>query len=71
MSRSHAGFRPYWRNYFDNTDILIYVIDSSDTKRFDETEQELQVKSFCYACSSTLYPCQTLFWIAGQCFGLV
>ena len=37
--------RPYWRNYFDNTDILIYVIDSADTKRFDETEQELQV---CY-----------------------
>ena len=35
--------RPYWRNYFDNTDILIYVIDSADTKRFDETEQELQV----------------------------
>ena len=43
MSRKHAGVRPYWRNYFDNTDILIYVIDSSDTKRFDETEQELQV----------------------------
>ena len=42
-SRNHAGVRPYWRNYFDNTDILIYVIDSSDTKRFDETEQELQV----------------------------
>ena len=35
--------RPYWRNYFDNTDILIYVIDSADTKRFEETEQELQV----------------------------
>merc|ERR1711962_488813 len=34
--------RPYWRNYFDNTDVLIYVIDSSDSKRFDETEQELQ-----------------------------
>jgi len=34
--------RPYWRNYFDNTDILIYVIDSADTKRFEETEQELQ-----------------------------
>ena len=44
MSRNHAGVRPYWRNYFDNTDILIYVIDSSDTKRFDETEQELQVR---------------------------
>lgn len=34
--------RPYWRNYFDNTDVLIYVIDSSDAKRFEETEQELQ-----------------------------
>ncbi|KAL0965463.1 hypothetical protein UPYG_G00281560 [Umbra pygmaea] len=33
--------RPYWRNYFENTDILIYVIDSSDRKRFEETGQEL------------------------------
>ncbi|KTF74313.1 hypothetical protein cypCar_00043550, partial [Cyprinus carpio] len=31
--------RPYWRNYFENTDLLIYVIDSSDRKRFDETAQ--------------------------------
>lgn len=34
--------RPYWRNYFDNTDVLIYVIDSADQKRFEETGQELQ-----------------------------
>ncbi|KAI1287979.1 ADP-ribosylation factor-like protein 3 [Halotydeus destructor] len=33
--------RPYWRNYFDNTDVLIYVIDSSDRKRFEETSVEL------------------------------
>ncbi|KAI1717306.1 ADP-ribosylation factor family domain-containing protein [Ditylenchus destructor] len=33
--------RPYWKNYFDNTDVLIYVIDSSDKKRFDETALEL------------------------------
>lgn len=33
--------RPYWHNYFENTDVLIYVIDSSDRKRFDETNQEL------------------------------
>lgn len=33
--------RPYWRNYFDNTDVLIYVIDSSDRKRFEETQTEL------------------------------
>ncbi|CAI5658460.1 unnamed protein product [Oreochromis niloticus] len=33
--------RPYWRNYFENTDVLIYVIDSADRKRFEETGQEL------------------------------
>lgn len=33
--------RPYWKNYFDNTDVLIYVIDSSDRKRFEETGEEL------------------------------
>uniref|UniRef100_A0A914N8J0 Uncharacterized protein n=1 Tax=Meloidogyne incognita TaxID=6306 RepID=A0A914N8J0_MELIC len=33
--------RPYWKNYFDNTDVLIYVIDSSDRKRFDETAMDL------------------------------
>ncbi|XP_041706079.1 ADP-ribosylation factor-like protein 3 isoform X3 [Coregonus clupeaformis] len=33
--------RPYWRNYFENTDVLIYVIDSSDRKRFEETGQDL------------------------------
>lgn len=33
--------RPYWRNYFENTDVLIYVIDSADQKRFEETGLEL------------------------------
>jgi len=33
--------RPYWRNYFENTDILIYVIDSTDQNRFEETGEEL------------------------------
>jgi len=33
--------RPYWKNYFDNTDALIYVIDSADRKRFEETGEEL------------------------------
>merc|ERR1712013_60388 len=46
--------RPYWRNHFDNTDILIYVIDSADTKRFEETEQELQDRVWqVQACSAT------------------
>ncbi|KAM8829253.1 ADP-ribosylation factor-like protein 3 isoform 2-T2 [Spinachia spinachia] len=33
--------RPYWKNYFQNTDVLIYVIDSSDRKRLEETSLEL------------------------------
>ncbi|KAK7864108.1 hypothetical protein R5R35_002749 [Gryllus longicercus] len=34
--------RPYWRNYFENTDVLIYVIDSADRKRLEETGHELE-----------------------------
>ena len=30
------SIRPYWRNYFDNTDALVYVVDSADQERFDE-----------------------------------
>uniref|UniRef100_A0A4W3K8J9 ADP ribosylation factor like GTPase 3, like 2 n=1 Tax=Callorhinchus milii TaxID=7868 RepID=A0A4W3K8J9_CALMI len=33
--------RQYWRNYFESTNLLIYVIDSADKKRFEETGQEL------------------------------
>ena len=33
--------RPYWRNYFEGTDALIYVIDSTDTERLDEVAAEL------------------------------
>merc|ERR1712178_558356 len=35
------SIRPYWRNYFDQTDSLMYVIDSSDRKRLEETGEEL------------------------------
>ena len=36
------SIRPYWRNYYDQTDALIYVIDSADTRRIEETGIELQ-----------------------------
>lgn len=36
------SIRPYWRNYYDQTDALIYVIDSADTRRLEETTTELQ-----------------------------
>lgn len=35
------AIRPYWRNYFESTDALVYVIDSADRKRIDETGVEL------------------------------
>jgi len=36
------SIRPYWRNYFDQTDALIYVIDSADRRRLEETGVEIQ-----------------------------
>lgn len=40
-SSGQKAIRPYWRNYFENTDALVYVVDSSDRKRMDETGEEL------------------------------
>ena len=34
------SIRPYWRNYFDQTDALIYVIDSADRRRMDEVRRK-------------------------------
>ena len=34
--------RPYWSNYFESSDALIYVIDSSDRRRLEESGQELR-----------------------------
>lgn len=35
------AIRPYWRHYFGETDALVYVIDSADTKRLEESGAEL------------------------------
>ena len=34
--------RPYWKNYYENTDAIIYIVDSSDKRRFDEAAEELE-----------------------------
>uniref|UniRef100_A0A7S1AUY8 ADP-ribosylation factor-like protein 3 n=1 Tax=Noctiluca scintillans TaxID=2966 RepID=A0A7S1AUY8_NOCSC len=34
--------RPYWSNYFESSDALIYVIDSADKRRLEESGSELQ-----------------------------
>merc|ERR1719281_2212612 len=33
--------RPYWSNYYDSTDALVYVIDSGDRRRLEESATEL------------------------------
>ena len=36
------SIRPYWQNYYDNTDALIYVVDSADESRMEEAALELK-----------------------------
>merc|ERR1711974_53141 len=37
------SIRPYWRNYFEQTDALVFVIDSADRQRLEESGEELNV----------------------------
>lgn len=34
--------RPYWKNYYENTDGLVYVVDSADDMRLKECTEELK-----------------------------
>merc|ERR1719446_534084 len=36
------SIRPYWSNYFESSDVLCYVVDSSDTRRLEESGAELR-----------------------------
>jgi len=35
------SLRSYWRNYFETTDGLIWVVDSADRRRLEDCKQEL------------------------------
>lgn len=35
------SIRSYWRNYFEQTDALVWVVDSADRLRIDDCRQEL------------------------------
>lgn len=35
------SLRSYWRNYFECTDGLIWVVDSADKRRLDDCMKEL------------------------------
>ncbi|ORY13434.1 ADP-ribosylation factor [Clohesyomyces aquaticus] len=34
--------RTYWKNYFEKTDTLIWVVDATDRERIDDCRQELE-----------------------------
>ena len=34
--------RPYWKNYYANTDAIVYMVDSADKRRLDECAEELE-----------------------------
>ncbi|OWZ63692.1 hypothetical protein AYX14_06664 [Cryptococcus neoformans] len=34
--------RPYWRNYFESTDAVVWVVDSSDRMRMEDCRDELK-----------------------------
>merc|ERR1712232_1008912 len=34
--------RPYWSNYFEGSDALVYVIDTADARRLEESGHELR-----------------------------
>merc|ERR1712125_15923 len=34
--------RPYWSSYFESSDALVYVVDSSDVRPLEESGQELR-----------------------------
>jgi GTPase SAR1 family protein len=33
--------RPYWRNYFEQTDAIVWVVDSGDRMRMQDCKDEL------------------------------
>ena len=37
--------RPLWRHYFNNTDGLIFVVDSLDRERIDRAASEFNVRA--------------------------
>merc|ERR1711990_396793 len=34
--------RPYWKNYYEGTDAIVYVVDSADDMRIEEATKELK-----------------------------
>ena len=54
------SLRSYWRNYFECTDALIWVVDSADHRRLEDCKSELQALLTEEVCAC-LYPWKTIF----------
>lgn len=52
--------RPLWRHYFNNTDGLIYVVDSQDRERVQRAATEFKVKLLVVLSSDTALHCMLL-----------
>ena len=37
------AIRPYWKNYYENTDGMVFVVDSADEERVKECIEELDL----------------------------
>lgn len=38
-----TGLRPYWRCYYQDTNAVIFVVDSADKERIEIAKQELEM----------------------------
>ena len=38
-----TGLHPYWRCYYQDTNAVVYVIDSADKDRMEVAKQELEL----------------------------
>ncbi|XP_025128511.1 ADP-ribosylation factor 4 isoform X2 [Bubalus bubalis] len=60
--------RPLWRHYFQNTQGLIFVVDSNDRERIQEGAEELQkmwyVQATCATQGTGLY--EGLDWLSNE-----
>lgn len=64
--------RSYWRNYFEKTDALIWVVDATDRLRIDDCRTELHgllqeevrvsISTFCRLETNALTPQSETLW---------
>ena len=58
--------RSYWRNYFEQTDGLVWVVDSSDLRRLDDCKMELDnlLKEEVWCFISLVFPIKCSFGLS-------